>query len=43
VDIHLWVFVLSFAAVVMVATSVVTFTSWRVVSRNPVDVLGRGN
>ncbi len=43
VDISLWVFVLSLAVVVMVAISVVTFTSWRVVNRNPVDVLGKGD
>jgi hypothetical protein len=43
VDLYWWVFLLSFIAVIAVALSVVTFTAWRVVNRNPIDVLGKGN
>jgi putative ABC transport system permease protein len=43
VDLYWWVFLLSFIAVIAVALSVVTFTAWRVVNRNPIDVLGKGD
>ena len=43
VDLYWWVFLLSLIAVIAVALSVVTFTAWRVVNRNPIDVLGKGD
>ena len=41
-ELHPAVFLFAFVVVLVVALSVVTFTSWRVVNTNPVEVLGKG-
>lgn len=42
-ELHLWVFIAALAAVLAVAFSIVTFTSWRVACSNPAQVLGKGD